>query len=363
MPEAPVEFLHELVAARSVSGDERAAAEVFTRWADRFGLHASIDEAGNAIGVRPSVGDRERTMVLLGHIDTVPGDIPVRIEDGVLHGRGSVDAKGPIAAMLVAASRAELPDGVEVQVVGAVGEETPHSPGANHYKDTIRPDACIIGEPSGADGVTLGYKGRLVVRLSVEQDSGHSAGADGSAADMAIAWWTRVLAEITQLNEGRDGAFDVIQATVRDVRTESDGLTDRCVLDGGFRLPTWVGPEELERSIRAIASPGALHFEGHEVAVRSARDDAVVRALTVAIRETGERPRQKVKTGTSDMNVVWPLWRCPIAAYGPGDSSLDHTPREHLAISEYQAAIGVLTRALEVLAAELVASDTPAETR
>jgi len=49
-----------------------------------------------------------------------------------------------------------------------------------------------------------------------------------------------------------------------------------------------------------------------------------------------------LKTGTSDMNVVAPVWRCPIVAYGPGDSALDHTPHEHVSIDEYWRAILVL---------------------
>jgi LysW-gamma-L-lysine carboxypeptidase len=65
-----------------------------------------------------------------------------------------------------------------------------------------------------------------------------------------------------------------------------------------------------------------------------------------AIREQGGRPRFVHKTGTSDMNVVAPVWECPILAYGPGDSALDHTPDEHLHLDEYQQAIGVLCAAL-----------------
>jgi LysW-gamma-L-lysine carboxypeptidase len=49
------------------------------------------------------------------------------------------------------------------------------------------------------------------------------------------------------------------------------------------------------------------------------------------------------------MNVVGPVWDCPIVAYGPGDSRLDHTAEEHIRIDEYRRSISVLARALEML--------------
>jgi LysW-gamma-L-lysine carboxypeptidase len=49
------------------------------------------------------------------------------------------------------------------------------------------------------------------------------------------------------------------------------------------------------------------------------------------------------------MNIVGPAWGCPIVAYGPGDSSLDHTPEEQIEIAEYRRAIDVLAQALEAL--------------
>ena len=57
-----------------------------------------------------------------------------------------------------------------------------------------------------------------------------------------------------------------------------------------------------------------------------------------------------LKTGTSDMNVVAPIWKCPIVAYGPGDSSLDHTPNEHLQLDEYWKAVNVLEKTLNAFA-------------
>ena len=57
-----------------------------------------------------------------------------------------------------------------------------------------------------------------------------------------------------------------------------------------------------------------------------------------------------LKTGTSDMNVVAPVWQCPIVAYGPGDSALDHTPNEHLPLDEYWKAVRVVEHMLRVFA-------------
>jgi LysW-gamma-L-lysine carboxypeptidase len=53
-----------------------------------------------------------------------------------------------------------------------------------------------------------------------------------------------------------------------------------------------------------------------------------------------------VKTGTSDLNILAPAWGCPAIAYGPGDSSLDHTPDERISIPELERATDVLARAL-----------------
>lgn len=351
-----VDTLEALVRTPSVSGDEARAVGVFVESARRFGLATEIDGAGNGLAVRRCAEPTRVRIALLGHIDTVAGEIPVRIEDGVLHGRGAVDAKGPLAAMLIAAARADVPDWVELTVIAAVGEETAESPGARFVRDRMRPDGCVIGEPSGWDGVTLGYKGRLLARARCERSLSHSAGPEASSADTLHAWWSRVLERAETLCAGREGAFDRVQCTIQSVRTRSDGLNGVCEMEAGFRLPEWLGPDVLASELRLLAVEGIeLECRGGEEAVRSDRNDAVVRALTGAVRSEGGRPRQKVKTGTADFNVVAPVWGCPIAAYGPGDSALDHTPEEQIDITEYLRSISVLAAALRTLALELSA--------
>ncbi len=348
-------ILIDLVSTPSVSGSERIAAELFAARARDLGFRSEVDEAGNALAHRGSPDARTHIM-LLGHIDTVPGSIPVRVEDGVLHGRGSVDAKGPLAAMLCGAARAELPDDVRVTVAGAVGEESAGSPGARFLAPLFRPSACIIGEPSGWDGVTLGYKGRLLVTATARCASTHSASREASACDEITAWWREVEDSVASFNEGRERAFDLLQATIEEMRSSADGLYQQATIEAGFRLPLDLSPEDLETRLAALATEAVtVVADGPELPYATDRNDPVVRALSTSVRGMGARPHPKLKTGTADFNVVAPQWQCPIAAYGPGDSSLDHTPHEHLALGEFHRSVEVLTSAIGALADELCA--------
>lgn len=348
---AAIDFLRELVATPSVSGDESRAVALFTRFAASLGFETAVDKAGNGIA-RRGAGDQRR-VVLLGHIDTVPGVIPVRLENGVLHGRGSVDAKGPLAALLVGASRAPLTPDATVEVVACVGEEAPESLGARHYLATApRADACIVGEPSAWDGVTLGYKGRLIGEATCRLDGAHSASARGSAGDALVAWWSSVLGWADAFNASRSGAFETLQASIIAWSSNDDGLADEARLRVGFRVPASIGASELAARLERLPhSDGiALAWRGMTDAHRVGRDDAVVRALSSAIASAGGRARHKVKTGTADFNLVGPAWACPIAAYGPGDSALDHTPEERLEIDEFLRAIAIIAQSVEMLA-------------
>jgi LysW-gamma-L-lysine carboxypeptidase len=336
-------LLTGLVKQYSPSTEERPAVKYLVRQMAELGMQASIDEAGNAVGVR---GQGAHAILLLGHIDTVPGQIEVRREGDLLYGRGTVDAKGPLAAFTCAAARVMPRPDRRWIVVGAVEEEAATSKGARALLDRWSPDAVIIGEPSGWNRITVGYKGRLLLDYRLERELGHTAGPQESACEEAVAFWLRVAEYATRRNAGRERMFEQLTPSLRSINSSSNGLREEVSMALGFRLPLGIDVDALQADLLSMGPNATQRFRGREAAYRAPKNTPLVRAFLRAIREQGERPAFQVKSGTSDMNVVGPVWGCPILAYGPGDSSLDHTPHEHVDLAEYHRAIAVLASAL-----------------
>lgn len=389
-----VELLHGLVAIRSLSTQEAEASAWLVKQMQSLGYeHAYVDGAGSAVGEIGSP-DAKHTLVLLGHIDTVPGNIPVRIEESekgaILYGRGSVDAKGPLATFTMAAaevgSQWAREHDLRIVVVGAVEEEYATSKGARFIRDRFngineaQPIACIIGEPSAWSRVTLGYKGRLLIELDASQPMAHTAGPDIGVATIAVNFWNWLHDYAIRFNQDRgDKNFEQFQPSLRKLQTFTDEeMHDHVQAQAGIRLPldfpvehfvrdladwsianyasqmtSYEAPQispEYETHLDLPGDPLTIRyiFRSYEPAWRGDRNNFLVRSFLAAIRDNFPevRPTLLTKTGTSDMNVVGPAWNCPIVAYGPGDSSLDHTPNEHISLDEYQRAIQVLTAAI-----------------
>ena len=345
-PSVADDLLTGLVERYSPSGHERSAATFLADRMTGLGFCAGVDGAGNAVG---TLGDGPRTLLLLGHIDTVPGYISVHREGRLLYGRGTVDAKGPLAAFTVAAAAAGPLEDKRIVVVGAVEEEAATSKGARHLLDWLEPEVVVIGEPSGWDSVTVGYKGRLLVDYELHRQVGHTAGPDRSVSEEAFGFWAAVQAHAAAYSADQRRVFRQLSPSLRSMATTHDGFTETARLTIGFRMPPGIDADALKLTVTELAGDASVHFRGQEPAHHARKSSSLARAFVRAIDAEGSRVQFKVKSGTSDMNVVAPVWQCPIVAYGPGDSRLDHTPQEHIDLDEYHRAIAVLARVLEQL--------------
>lgn len=335
-----------LVEHYSPSGQEAGAVEWLVKHMSSLGFEASIDNIGNAVGV---VGKGKKQVILLGHIDTVPGEISVRVENHILHGRGSVDAKGPLACFVDAAAQIGAVDGWQFVIIGAVDEER-DSLGARFVVDQYKPDFAIIGEPNNWDRIALGYKGSAWADVTISKEQTHTASGKQTAAEAAIEAWMAVKAFTEEFNVDKKRAFDKILPTLRGIETGEDDFELWARLKIGVRLPVDVPPDVWYAHLEELTQGADVEQVGYAIpAWGCEKNSQLVRAFLKGIRSEGGTPRFVYKTGTADLNVVAPVWGCPAVVYGPGDSVLDHTPNEHLSLEEYKKSVNVLVRTIQKL--------------
>ena len=356
-----------LVSQYSPSGQERGAVEWLVARMKSLGYDAFVDDAGNAVGV---MGSGSRQVVLLGHIDTVPGEIKVEIVGAehappLLYGRGSVDAKGPLACFVDAVAKVGAKDDWQFIVIGAVEEER-DSDGARFVVGQYKPDFAIIGEPNQWDRIALGYKGSAWANVTVKRGQVHTASGEETAAEGAVDVWLRIKAYVDSFNANKQKVFDKLLLTLRGMESDSNEFEQWARLKVGVRLPVEVSPDDwyikLEETLKVFTEHSQSEPEGAETfrvfverigfavpAWGCEKNTKLVRSFLSGIRSQGGEPRFVYKTGTADLNIVAPVWNCPAVVYGPGDSSLDHTPNEHIDLNDYQKAVEVLAEALSKL--------------
>ena len=353
------ETLVGLVSQYSPSGQERGAVEWLMARMKSLGYDdAFIDEAGNAVGV---MGKGGKQVVLLGHIDTVPGEIPIQIVGAehappLLYGRGSVDAKGPLASFVDAVAKVGAKDGWQFVVIGAVEEER-NSEGARFVATQYKPDFAIIGEPNQWDRVALGYKGSAWANVTVKRGQAHTASGEETAAEAAVEVWLKIKAYVDSFNADKPKVFDKLLLTLRGMDSDSNDFEQWAKLKIGVRLPVTVSPEDWYRILNEtlkVSETFRVFVEPIGFAIPAwgcEKNTQLIRSFLSAIRSQGGEPRFVYKTGTADLNIVAPVWKCPAVVYGPGDSALDHTPNEHINLDDYQKAVTALSAALEKLVA------------
>ena len=136
-----VELLQGLVARYSPTGSTQNVTAYLLESSKRLGLDATVDSAGN---IRMVGGKGQFYIMFLCHVDTVIGELKVHQEGPFLHGRGSVDAKGCLAAAMMCATRFRESSKGKVEVVAVIDEEGP-SNGVREIIKGTKPDMIIIG--------------------------------------------------------------------------------------------------------------------------------------------------------------------------------------------------------------------------
>jgi len=355
MTEQAVRFLTNLLGIYSPSGKEEDIANFLAQEMEKMGYEVGIDAIGNVIGV---VGEGEPVIFLCGHMDTVAGHIPLRIEEEKIFARGAVDAKGPLAAMVMAARAAAKEPFFKGKIlVASVVEEEATSRGVRHLiTQGIEADYAIFGEPSGVENITIGYKGQIQLKIVIKTQTGHAStpwlydnalekgydlwkqiknASSYPSLDPSASPYNAVTACLVKVAGGRPASVVPFESEMNiDVRVPIQFSTAK-VFEQINKIITKYQTTNPEVSVKATVLDTVEPFEVNKTS-------PLVHVLSSSVRKVLNKPATLLhKTGTGDMNILGKAMNLPIVTYGPGDSHLDHTLDEHIGIKEYLDSIEV----------------------
>ncbi|WP_251671711.1 MULTISPECIES: YgeY family selenium metabolism-linked hydrolase [unclassified Sporosarcina] len=206
--EEVVQLCSSLVKIPSLSGEERKVAEYIKQYAEKIGFdQVQIDELGNVAAIINGHSDGP-TIVLDGHIDTVPvqesnwdeDPFSGSIHDGKIFGRGTSDMKGAVSAMLLAASYyardcdKNFPGKVVVSC--SVHEECFEGVATRNVSAQFKPDYVVIGEATNLQ-LNNGQRGRAEILLETFGKPAHSSNPE--AGINAVNKMVTLLSKIQKL--------------------------------------------------------------------------------------------------------------------------------------------------------------------
>ncbi len=336
-----LELLAQIVSIASLSCMEHDCADFVEAWSLKQGF--SPRRIGNNIVLE--LGSGGPRLMLNSHIDTVPqcsgwlaDPWTPRIENGKLTGLGANDAKGCVAAMLLAANRLQAEGwqgpGTLVLLISAE-EEIGGEGGVLRALPELAPmDAAINGEPTGLAPCNA-QRGMLLLECRSHGSSGHAAHAHKLGLENAIH---SAAGDIARLSQMEFEPFMGEYVTRPQVTVVKGGLSHNQVPDlCEFQVDMRTTPN-LDHDATLAWIRSQLECEIH---CRSARylpvstdpGHPVVRA---AVTASGKQPY------FSDTCSDWSLYgTIPTVKIGPGESSRSHRPEEFLLEEELSSAVDV----------------------
>ena len=384
-----LQFTSSIVSTPSLSGEEGDVAPLIVAELKRLDFDdVWTDEVGNIIG--KINGGSGRTVMLNGHMDIVdPGPsegwphpaYSGQVVDGELWGRGSVDMKGPVAAMIYGAATykqlGQQPRGdilMTVAVMEEIGGLGSQFLMQQLKKDAINPDVAIVGEPSNSQ-LRLGHRGRIELQVKFSGRSAHASAPHlGVNPHYAAAKFLSSLGQLPLLSDSVLGASTIAPTLYETDQVSANVIPSEVTVFLDWRNVPQESPEHAVSELEALLKK-SLPEESDcqtEVCVTSqerrtwtgqGRDFASIfppfatdpqsalaqRAGEIIAESTGKPPAPGVWDFATDGGHI-SLEGIPVIGFGPGDDRLAHTNQERIPVDELLQAAGTYGALIEGLA-------------
>jgi putative selenium metabolism hydrolase len=368
-----VTFVRDLVRIDSRTYQEGAAVQWLAGKMRDFGFdEVRVDKAGNCLG---RVGSGPAVIMADAHIDTVdPGDpaewgfdpLEGKLENGRIWGRGVIDDKGCLSAMVFAARAIkELGYGSRITfwVSGSISEEDVEGSCVRammEHNPDIKPKLILVGEASEMM-VIRGHKGRALIRMTVK----------GKAAHASAAWkGENALIKALPLIQGIDrkndfaadpvlgkGSIEVTKVicdtpSLNTIPGKATVIADRRISLGETKeqLLAELAPLlALSDATATIDTEEIKTYTGYDIVQEDyfpswvmAEDHPSVQAATAAYQAiTGQPAKVGVWDFCTNATYLCGITGIPAVGFGPGDESLCHSTEEVLSIDELVVSAGV----------------------
>jgi succinyl-diaminopimelate desuccinylase len=339
-----------LVDVPSVSGDEATLAGLVEAALRQYPA-LSVQRDGNVVLAGTALG-RDQRVVLAGHLDTVPiaGNVPSRLDGGVLHGCGTTDMKSGLAVLLRTAHlvgtgaldpRVDLTwvcyDCEEIEAarngLGRLARTRPHA---------LHGDLAILLEPT--DGVVEGgCQGTLRAEVHTTGVRAHSARSWlGVNAIHAAAPVLARLAGYDAREVDVDGLTyrEGLNAVAIAGGVAGNVVPDECCVTVNFRFAPDRSEDQAAEHVRTVFDGFAVQIVDSAPAARPGLDTPLPQSVVAAV---GGEPRAKL--GWTDVARFGQLG-IPAVNFGPGDPNLAHKPEEWVELAQVAEAEAALVRFL-----------------
>lgn len=375
---AEVKLLQEAIRINTVSkvGDEHALAQLLADRLAQAGISCTlhhIDDKRTNLIARLRSNHQGPCLVLSGHLDTVPvgsvkwlhGEFDAVIDQGMMYGRGTVDMKSGLLALMFAMIRfaQRSPDSWRGELIFAATstEETGAEGAKVMVEQGLLPefDAMIIAEPTDCD-LVVAHKGALWTRVCSCGRASHSSMPERgvNAIDKLFPFYSR-LSELDIHNAEHDLLSPATLAvTLINGGKQANVTPDRCELTFDIRTLPNQQHEQLTQQMRTLANSVMSKHEGANLQIETLLDVpavstdvnsslvALAQQVLIGSGRSAERAKPRGAQYFTDASVLQALGK-NIIVLGPGDPKLAHQVNEHVSISDYMEAIDIYDAILQ----------------
>lgn len=315
MMDKTVKLCKDLIEIKSVSGNELAVGNFVCNYLKRIGAKVEKQKvAANRYNIIAKINGAGPKLQLITHLDTVPGHVPVKITKDKVFGRGAVDVKGQMAAILASLEGCER----DVALVFDVGEEFDFigTEYASNLKKLQQADLCLVTEPTNCR-IATSQKGIISFKVEVTGKSVTTAlahmgvNAISKALELADELQKHELVNIVKIHGG-----------------EADNIVpDKCEFQINIRVPPKMdGDMLISKFKKMVGKSGTFKLQ---IFKEPWKTDLTKEVLWL-----------KRLTGSSYMDFsayttaqYWARYM-PTVIFGPGDYVHAHSKHEFIAIKE-----------------------------